>query len=418
MTGEKAVNDMRRKFWLVVALFVLGISGCPSAETTVTNAANESLPDNVNLTTPEAAPASTPHKTSKKYSGVAVGNRRLWTESVNTVNGFDRASRAAILFYTLELDAQKTAENKTFNRPSVNKWLDKELNLAQQNYKQAAKTCQSNDWTCIVTAKDSDDFIAKARGLRIPAALDSWQENMAEFVGIYVAEQIHLADVFPTTSSEIDLFNDNEWDGDQAGDRKFFLTFDDGPTASGGNTDNVLQMLAAQKKSATFFVLGQQFANRLKTNGTAAIAQLYKGQCVGAHGWEHLSHEKRSRYAYGNKWQESVTDTIALLKNTFDGTSIFLPLFRPPYGQRKADSGSFFQNEGLQVALWNMDSQDWNARIEAEDIINRMEILMLIKRRGVLLFHDIHPKAQKAVPVIINDFGSAIEWGDCHRIGE
>ncbi|HVE56253.1 MAG TPA: polysaccharide deacetylase family protein [Pyrinomonadaceae bacterium] len=409
---------MRRKLWVLIGLFVLGMSGCPLPDTSVTNAANESVTEQVNTTTPEALPVSTPHKVTKKYSGVAIGDRRLWTESVNTQNGFDRASRAAILFYALELDEQKAAENKTFNRPSVNKWLNKELNLAEQNYHFAAETCQSNDWTCIGTTNNSDDFIAKARALRVPAALDSWQEKTAEFVGTYVAEQIHLADVFPTTSSEIDLFNDNEWNGDKFGDRQFFLTFDDGPTAPGGNTDNVLQMLAAQKKTATFFVLGQNFANRQKTNDTAALAGLYKGQCVGAHGWEHLSHEKRSPYAFGNKWQSSVTDTIALIKNSFAGTPIFLRLFRPPYGQRKSDSGAFFQKEGLQVALWNMDSQDWNAQIDAEDIINRMEILMLIKRRGVLLFHDIHPKAQKAVPVIIADFGSAVEWGDCHRIAE
>ncbi len=405
---------MRRKIWLIIGLFILGMSGCPLPETSVTNAANEPVTEQVNVPATEAMPVSTPHKTAKKYSGVAVGNRRLWTESVNTPNGFDRASRALILFYALELDRQ--AENKAFNRASVNKWLAKELNLARQNYQFAAKTCQSNDWTCITPANNSDDFIAKASELRIPAVLDEWQEKTAEFMGIYVAEQIHLAALFPTTSSEIELFNDNEWDGDKTADRKFFLSFDDGPTASGGNTDNVLEMLAAQKKSAVFFVLGQRFANRQKTNGAAAVAQAYKGQCVGAHGWEHLSHEKRSRYAVGDKWQSSVTDTIALLKTSFDGTAIFLPLFRPPYGQRKADSGAFFQKEGLQVALWNIDSQDWNSRIEAEDIINRMEILMLIKRRGVLLFHDIHPKAQKAVPVIIKDFGSAVEWGNCHQI--
>jgi len=409
---------MRRKFWLLIGLLVAGMSGCQLSETAMTHAGNESVTQQVNMTPTKALPDSTPLRVTKRYSGVAVGDRRLWTESVNTREGFDRASRAAILFYALELGRQKTAENKTFNRPSVNKWLNKELNLAQQNYQFAAKTCQSNDWTCIDSANNSDDFIAKAEGLRIPAALDSWQEKTAEFVGIYVAEQIHLADVFPTTSSEIDLFNDNEWDGDKISDRKFFLTFDDGPTGRGGNTDNVLQMLAAQKKSAVFFVLGQRFANRQKTNGPAALTQLYKGQCVGAHGWEHLSHEKRSKYAVDNKWQSSVTGTIALLKNTFDGASIFLPLFRPPYGQRKSDSGAFFQKEGLQVALWNMDSQDWNAQIKAEDIVNRMEILMLIKRRGVLLFHDIHPKAEKAVPAIIADFGSAVEWGDCHQIAE
>ena len=400
---------MRINLWLTIALFVLGISGCPSPETSVANAANEQT------NAPETVPVSTPRKAAKKYSGTAVGNRRLWAESVNSENGFNRASRAAILFYALALDAQKTAKN---NNPSVNKWLDKESNLAQTNYQNAAKTCQPNDWTCIGAANDAADFIAKAGALKIPSALDAWQENITEFTGIYVAEQIRLADLFPNTSSEIDLFNDNEWDGDRVSDRKFYLTFDDGPTAANGNTDEVLQMLAAEKKSAVFFVLGENFANRQKANGTAATAKLYAGQCVAAHGWTHLSHEKRSRYAIGDRWQTSVTETITLLEKTFDGTDVFTPLFRPPYGQRKADSGAFFQKENLQVALWNLDSQDWNARISTEDIINRIEILMLIKRRGVLLFHDIHPKAHKAVPTIINDFGGAVEWGDCHQISK
>lgn len=409
---------MRKKIYLIIALFVLGISGCPSPETTVTNAANESVAEQSNLTATEIVPSSTPHKTSRRYSGIAVGDRRLWTESINTPNGFDKASRAAILFYALELDRQKATENQTANRPSVNKWLNKELNLARENYQSAAKTCQANDWTCVGETNNSDDFIAKARVLRIPSTFADWQENIEEFVGIYIAEQIHLADVFPNTSSEIDLFNDNEWTGDDFSDRKFFLTFDDGPTSANGNTDNTLQMLAAQKKTAVFFVLGQSFASRKKASGNAALAQTYAGQCVGAHGWEHISHEKRSKYAIGNKWQTSVTETIDLIKNSFDGTTIFTPLFRPPYGQRKSDSGAFFQNQGLQIALWNLDSQDWNPQIDAEDIINRMETLMLIKRHGVLLFHDIHPKAKTAVPTIIAEFGNAIEWGDCHQINK
>lgn len=408
---------MEKSFWLIIALFISGISGCSSAQSTVYNHAEHSAEKSTPATS-KIVPSSTPIRISKTYSGIAVGNRRLWTENVNSPDGFDRASRAAIIFYALEIDARKTAENKTLNRPSVNKWLDKELNLARQNYQSAAKNCQTDDWTCIGDTKNSEDFIAKSRVLQIPSALDEWQKNIAEFVGIYVAEQIHLADVFPRTSSEIDLFNDNEWTGDEMPDRKFFLTFDDGPTASGGNTDNVLEMLAAQKKTAMFFVLGQNFAVRQKANGSAALARTYSGQCVGAHGWQHLSHEKRSKYAVGTNWQKSVNDTIELLKKNFDGTTIFTPLFRPPYGQRKSDSGPFFQNEGLQVALWNLDSQDWNPQIQPEDIINRMEILMLIKRRGVLLFHDVHPKAAKAVPVIITDFGGAIEWGDCRQIGK
>src|SRR6476661_7437545 len=101
---------MRRKLWVLIGLFVLGMSGCPLPDTSVTNAANESVTEQVNTTTPEALPVSTPpSKVPRKYSGVAIGNRRLWTESVNTQNGFDRASRAASLFYALELDEQKAA---------------------------------------------------------------------------------------------------------------------------------------------------------------------------------------------------------------------------------------------------------------------------------------------------------------------
>lgn len=409
---------MRRKIWLIIGLFVWGTTGCPLPETTVTDAAKNPVAEQINSTATQAVPISTPRKVAKKYSGVAVGDRRLWMEPINTQSGFDRASRAVILFYALELDAQKTTETKALNRPSVNKWLAKELNLAQRNYQLAAKTCQPSDWTCIDATGSLADLVAKARALQIPAALDAWQETTAEFMGIYVAEQIHLAAVFPVTSSEIELLNENEWNGDETSDRRFFLTFDDGPTGSGGNTDDVLEMLNAQKKSAVFFVMGRSFANRRKTNGAGAMSDLYQGQCVGAHGWEHLSHEKRSKYAVEGGWQSSVNDTIGLLRNSFDGTTIFLPLFRPPYGQRKRESGAFFQKENLQVALWNIDSQDWNARVDAEDIVNRIEILMLVKRRGVLLFHDIHPKAQKALPVIIAEFGGAVEWGDCHKIAE
>jgi peptidoglycan/xylan/chitin deacetylase (PgdA/CDA1 family) len=407
---------MRKRLWLIIGLFVFVMSGCPVPENSVTNAADEPANRQANLTLSEAVPGSTPtqKKTAKKYFGVAVGNRRLWTESVNTPNGFDRASRALILFYALELDNQKAGER----RASVNKWLIKESNLALQNYQNAAKTCASGDWTCVGAINNPEDFIAKARAVQVPDALGAWQKETAEFVGIYVAEQIHLADVFPTTSSEIELFNDTEFSGDETADRKFFLTFDDGPTAPGGNTDEVLEMLAAEKKSAVFFVLGRSFAARQRTNGKASIAQVYKGQCVGAHGWEHISHEKRSKYAFENRWQTSVTDTISLLRTSFDGTQVFVPMFRPPYGQRKPDSGAFFQKEGLRVAFWNLDSQDWNAQISAEDVVNRIETLMLIKRRGVLLFHDIHPKAAQAVPTIIRDFGSAIEWGDCRQLAE
>jgi hypothetical protein len=70
----------------------------------------------------------------------------------------------------------------------------------------------------------------------------------------------------------------------------------------------------------------------------------------------------------------------------------------------------------LRVALWNLDSQDWNSHVDISDISNRMIALMLIKRHGVLQFHDVHPKAKAALPVMFKELGNAVEWGDCHQL--
>jgi peptidoglycan/xylan/chitin deacetylase (PgdA/CDA1 family) len=350
---------------------------------------------------------------------VAKLDGRIWPEPVNTQTGFDRASRAAILLYALSLEEMKTVSDaemqttfntRSLNRRSVDQWLDKELRLSAGNYQLASKNCPASDWTCASNVSNSGDLTAKARTLAIPASFRDWQANFTQFVRNYIIEQLRLAALFPKVTSEIALFNANEWNGDALGDRQFFLTFDDGPTAPAGNTDGVLAMLAANKKTAVFFVLGENFQNRLNKTDPAAVAAAYQGQCIAFHGWQHQSHAKWSL------WQTSVTRTQTLVKTTFGNYPGILPLFRPPFGQRLPDSGTFFQNQGLQVALWNLDSQDWNQQVDAEDIINRMLTLMLIKRHGVMLFHDIHPKAVKAVPVILEESGAAVEWGDCHQI--
>jgi peptidoglycan-N-acetylglucosamine deacetylase len=44
-----------------------------------------------------------------------------------------------------------------------------------------------------------------------------------------------------------------------------------------------------------------------------------------------------------------------------------------------------------------------------------MIALMLIKRHGVLLFHDVHSKAKSALPVIFDELGTAVSWRDCQQ---
>jgi peptidoglycan-N-acetylglucosamine deacetylase len=348
---------------------------------------------------------------------VAKVDRQLWQAPINTPDSFDKASRAAVLVYALSLpDMQKLSDTdmkaafkiKTVNRASVTKWLNKELALSLRNYQNAAKSCAIEDWTCVGAINSTVELLSKAAQVKIPAALSAWHDNLAQFTRAYTVEQMRLAALFPEVSSEIDLFNANEWNGDDFTDRQFLLTFDDGPTKPQGDTDDTLTMLAANQKSAVFFVLGENVQNRLNKTDAQTLATLYKGQCIALHGWKHQSHAKWVQ------WQNSIKRTKTLLTDTLAKTDSFKPLFRPPYGQRKADSGVFFSQQGLQVVLWSLDSQDWNNKVNSDDVLSRMLTLMLIKRHGVLLFHDIHPKANIALPILFKELGDAVEWRDCH----
>jgi peptidoglycan/xylan/chitin deacetylase (PgdA/CDA1 family) len=130
---------------------------------------------------------------------------------------------------------------------------------------------------------------------------------------------------------------------------------------------------------------------------------------VALHGWEHQSH------AQWDLWQDSVVRTQTLVVNTVDKNNV-LPLFRPPYGQRKADSDEFFKAHHLKVALWNIDSQDWIEGVDVDTVANRVIALALIKRHGVVLFHDFYPKASVALPIVFSQLGNAINWNDCHSL--
>ncbi len=352
---------------------------------------------------------------------VAKAEQTLWPEAINTPAGFDKASRASILTYLVVLkelqglsDAQmlQRFKIKSINRASVEKWIASERSLSLRNFQHAAKNCTPPDWSCVQSA-DIQQLLGNAGRVKAPASLLAWHDNLLAFCRSYLSEQLRLAALFPKISSEIDRFNDGEWNGDALADREFYLSFDDGPTAANGSTDSTLKMLMAHKKSAVFFLLGANLETRLKATNASALASAYAGQCVASHGWSHVSH------ANGDQWQSSVIRTHSLLNTVFAlPSSQILPLFRPPYGQRKADSGAFFKAQSLKVALWNLDSQDWNTQVSSFDVVNRMLTLMLIKRHGVLLFHDIHPKANSALPSIFEALGSSVIWGECSGLGQ
>ena len=297
---------------------------------------------------------------------------------------------------------------KRLNHASLAQWQDGERARVWRNYQLASADCRAGDWSCVGPVGDFALLGEAAhRALAgLGEELAAWRGQLTAFSQAYLTEQMRLAALFPTLSSEIATFGSHEWSGDERDDRQFFLTFDDGP---GAHTEATRAMLAQHGKTATFFVLGENLQARLKAQGAEALTRLYAGQCVASHGWEHRSH------ARWDDWQASVLTTRSLLHSALPQSTI-LPLFRPPYGQRTADSGAFLAAQGIQVALWNLDSQDWQRALGADAIGTRMLALMLIKRRGVLLFHDVHGKARDALPGVFAALGEAVSWPDCREL--
>jgi peptidoglycan/xylan/chitin deacetylase (PgdA/CDA1 family) len=262
-----------------------------------------------------------------------------------------------------------------------------------------------------VPVHDEAGFRVAARAFdAAPApAYAGWYEDARRFHHIYLDELLRLAALFPRVNSEIDTYSTQETlDGDLA-DRQFLISLDDGPTRAGGDTDDLLEVLRSHDLHPQYFVLGKSLKARERSTSAIALAQTYAGMCVGAHGWTHTSHSRRP------DWKASVTDTLALIHA--DMPASYRPLFRPPYGQRRADSGPFFTAQGIRVVFWNIDSQDWNAKIHADQVRQRVLSLMLLWRHGIILFHDIHSKARVAIPwLLAQTRGSGVRWVDCREV--
>ena len=347
---------------------------------------------------------------------IAISNRSLWPDQIQSPTEFDRASRAEILVFANALqeiggqseDAFKaTTKLKTVDMQSVARIRDRLLDTALANYKIASQSCSVDKVLC-GTINSRADLISTGQSLlnKLPARYTPWRDDAKVFHQRYSAELLRLAALFPRITSEIDTFSSAERNGFELPDRHFQLTLDDGPTNAKGNSDIMLGILHQQHLHAMFFVLGERLQARLQNEDANSLKQMYQGQCVALHGWQHLSHQ------HWDQWQKSITDTQSLVKQTFGDQ--YRPYFRPPYGQRREDSGSFFKANNLTVALWNIDSQDWNNKVSADQAANRVMTLMLLWRRGLILFHDIHTKAQTAVPWLMGQTKeTGITWNDC-----
>lgn len=164
------------------------------------------------------------------------------------------------------------------------------------------------------------------------------------------------------------------------------LTFDDGPD---GNTHALLDALDKYEANATFFVLGQKVA------GAEAVLRrmVREGHEIGNHSWNHPDLRKLP--------PQQVHSQIADTQNAISRATGTVPTqMRPPYGAINPAVQQVIQSQGLHVAMWSIDTNDWKDR-DSELLYQR--IMGSAGDGKIILLHDIHPASVQAAIRAIPD---------------
>ena len=158
----------------------------------------------------------------------------------------------------------------------------------------------------------------------------------------------------------------------ESGDR-VALTFDDGPHADG--TLAVLDQLARHGAFATFFLVGEQVAQR------PALAReiVDAGHEVAVHGYRHSLLLRRRVRALADDLDRAVA-VIA------EATGIAPTLYRPPYGVFSSGALAEVRERGWRPLLWSTWGRDWERRATAQSIARRAT--KGLRPGDVVLLHD------------------------------
>ncbi|WP_053117309.1 polysaccharide deacetylase family protein [Pseudomonas sp. P1.31] len=347
---------------------------------------------------------------------VATLDRSTWPEQLSSPTLFDVASRAEILMFargllgTEALDETALAQRlglRTVNIDAVNSLRQRLWQRLLANYNYAQQSCDQDASFCFLV---EDLATLREQAAKFVVSDDSYYTKWAEpsriFHVQYLDELMRKAALFPQTSSEVDRFGDYERNGDEMHDRLFLLTFDSAANLQPDNTDWLTGYLRKANLSGTFFVLGKDIQARLSDRSVSSLQTEFSRQCVGVQGWEFRSH------SHWQDWQDSVRRSADLVKNKLPEN--YVPLFRPPDGQRRSDAQSFFNTQGLQVALWDIDAQDGAGKLKGAPSAQRVLTLMLLWRHGVINFNMKQDAVKTSLPWLITQTAqSGIGWEDC-----
>jgi len=176
-------------------------------------------------------------------------------------------------------------------------------------------------------------------------------------------------------------------------DHEVVLTFDDGPLPR--NSNQVLEILAAQCVKATFFIIGRQA--QASPEGVRKLRDA--GHSIGTHSQDHpLSMNRMSI----ERARQEIDDGIASVKSALGDDAALAPFFRIP-GLARADAvEEHLASQGIQI--WSADflADDWR-HVSSSRVYDLAIKRLEDKGNGILLLHDIQARTVAALPRILHE---------------
>jgi len=166
--------------------------------------------------------------------------------------------------------------------------------------------------------------------------------------------------------------------------KRIALTFDDGPDDM---TPQYLELLDDLGVPATFFVNGNQAA----AHPELVREYLKRGHQVANHGYDHTRFTKLSRRA--------LLDQLERTEHAIGGQMTGRAWVRPPHGSINAQSLLALRTAGYVVALWSVDSCDFDIR--DSQLLAEKCSPAVVSAGDVLLFHEGQPWTLDALPRIV-----------------
>ena len=191
--------------------------------------------------------------------------------------------------------------------------------------------------------------------------------------------------------------------GSQFPPRTWALTFDDGPHET--FTPQILANLGKLGKHVSFFWL----IECLEKNPLLPRKAMELGHALENHSWSHENLDKADpQTLYKEIVKSSERDP------DFYGEK---PLFfRLPYGAGLSNKTvrQMIAEQKMVHVFWNVDSLDWKDK-DPNSILERVKKEMALAKRGIVLFHDIHPQSVEASNLLLRWSDSLAGSPEAHR---